>query len=156
MKRRTHRSFVLPASRRAVLLPVLLCGLCLFVFGCADGDSETASREGLRSINGTELFVKRIGNGDPIVVVHGGPMADHGYLQQGHRGSGCRYSKCLSNSKKNQEPILTTRLRAHGGVAAGLKMLEYCRVFPAFESPCDLLSPEIQHIDPKSRPKAGP
>ncbi|MFQ5705350.1 MAG: alpha/beta fold hydrolase [Gemmatimonadales bacterium] len=36
--------------------------------------------EGLHAINGTELFVKRIGAGEPIVVVHGGPVLEHGYL----------------------------------------------------------------------------
>jgi proline iminopeptidase len=37
----------------------------------------------LRTINGTSLFVKRIGRGEPIVIVHGGPMLDHGYLVSG-------------------------------------------------------------------------
>jgi proline iminopeptidase len=34
----------------------------------------------LLSINGTELYVKRLGVGEPIVVVHGGPVLEHGYL----------------------------------------------------------------------------
>lgn len=36
--------------------------------------------EGLLSVNGTELFVNRMGSGEPIVVVHGGPLLEHGYL----------------------------------------------------------------------------
>lgn len=32
------------------------------------------------TINGTELFVKVIGNGEPIIIVHGGPVLDHSYL----------------------------------------------------------------------------
>jgi proline iminopeptidase len=36
--------------------------------------------EGLQPANGTELWVKRMGSGEPIVVVHGGPVLDHGYL----------------------------------------------------------------------------
>ena len=32
------------------------------------------------AVNGTELFVKRLGAGEPIVVVHGGPLLEHGYL----------------------------------------------------------------------------
>ena len=35
---------------------------------------------GLMELNGTQLWVRRLGQGDPIVVVHGGPMLEHGYL----------------------------------------------------------------------------
>ncbi|MDX1675859.1 MAG: alpha/beta fold hydrolase, partial [Longimicrobiales bacterium] len=34
----------------------------------------------LLTVNGTELFVHREGTGEPVVVVHGGPLLDHGYL----------------------------------------------------------------------------
>lgn len=43
-------------------------------------DWEPVTREGLEAINGTELWVKRTGSGEPIVVVHGGPVMEHGYL----------------------------------------------------------------------------
>ncbi len=33
------------------------------------------------AVNGTELFVHREGTGDPVVVVHGGPLLDYGYLE---------------------------------------------------------------------------
>jgi len=36
--------------------------------------------EQLVQLNGTELFVKRMGTGEPIVIVHGGPVLEHGYL----------------------------------------------------------------------------
>ncbi len=36
--------------------------------------------EGLLPVNGTELFVKTMGSGPPVLVVHGGPLLDHGYL----------------------------------------------------------------------------
>ena len=39
-----------------------------------------APRTALLEINGTELFVKRIGSGEPIIVVHGGPVLEHSYL----------------------------------------------------------------------------
>jgi len=35
----------------------------------------------LLPINGTRLFVHREGSGDPAIVIHGGPVLDHGYLQ---------------------------------------------------------------------------
>jgi proline iminopeptidase len=42
---------------------------------------EPAARESLEPITpGVTLFVRRIGEGPPAVVLHGGPGADHGYL----------------------------------------------------------------------------
>ena len=32
-------------------------------------------------VNGTEIHVVRGGNGPPLLVIHGGPMLDHGYLK---------------------------------------------------------------------------
>lgn len=34
----------------------------------------------LKQINGTELYVKTLGTGEPIVIVHGGPGMDHSYF----------------------------------------------------------------------------
>lgn len=42
--------------------------------------APAVTREGLLPLNGTELFVRRMGAGEPIVVVHGGPVLEHGYL----------------------------------------------------------------------------
>lgn len=42
--------------------------------------AETLPAPELTPVNGTALFVTRMGAGDPIVVVHGGPMMEHGYL----------------------------------------------------------------------------
>ena len=72
-------------------LPVALnCALALLLASsCAPaGDgappaprtTELAVTEQLVAVNGTELFVKRMGAGEPIVVVHGGPVLEHGYL----------------------------------------------------------------------------
>lgn len=36
--------------------------------------------QGLVPVNGTELFVRRVGSGPPVLVVHGGPLLEHGYL----------------------------------------------------------------------------
>jgi len=50
------------------------------VAACSGRSTELPSTEGLRAVNGTELYVKQVGSGDPIVVVHGGPVLEHGYL----------------------------------------------------------------------------
>lgn len=36
--------------------------------------------EGAKKINGTSLYFKIIGKGDPIVIIHGGPGMNHSYL----------------------------------------------------------------------------
>ncbi len=41
---------------------------------------DRAASEALVEVNGTELFVKRMGAGEPMLVVHGGPVMEHGYL----------------------------------------------------------------------------
>lgn len=33
-------------------------------------------------VAGTELFVRQVGDGPPLIVVHGGPVLDHGYLYE--------------------------------------------------------------------------
>jgi proline iminopeptidase len=43
-------------------------------------DEGEAFSEGLMPVNGTELYVTRMGAGPPVLVVHGGPLLDHGYL----------------------------------------------------------------------------
>lgn len=43
--------------------------------------AQNVSGDGdLVSINGTEIFVRRMGEGEPIVVIHGGPVLEHGYF----------------------------------------------------------------------------
>jgi proline iminopeptidase len=39
--------------------------------------------ESVRVAPGVELFVRRVGAGSPVVVLHGGPGADHEYLRPG-------------------------------------------------------------------------
>lgn len=60
---------------RAVLL------LAIAVSACVGPAAAPPVAEGVRAINGTELYVKRVGRGNPIVVVHGGPVLEHGYLE---------------------------------------------------------------------------
>jgi len=43
-------------------------------------NSNAQDTSALFSINGTQLFIKTIGEGDPILIVHGGPGLTHEYL----------------------------------------------------------------------------
>src|SRR6478736_882610 len=36
--------------------------------------------EGLQKINGTQLYLKTIGKGEPLLIVHGGPGMNHSYF----------------------------------------------------------------------------
>lgn len=60
--------------------PGALCALLSIVPTMACQPAATASTQGPMTVNGTELFVKRMGAGDPVLVVHGGPVMEHGYL----------------------------------------------------------------------------
>ncbi len=66
-------------------LPLIALALTI---GCSSADSgDSAATEsdtsGSHPINGTELFVKEIGHGDPLLVIHGGPGMEHSYLLPG-------------------------------------------------------------------------
>jgi proline iminopeptidase len=41
------------------------------------------ARQGLLSLDDARLFYEVVGDGEPIIVVHGGPGLDHSYLQPG-------------------------------------------------------------------------
>ena len=61
--------------RNATLLSAVVT-----ISACSEPYVEPPREAGLLPVNGTELYVKRIGSGEPIIVVHGGPMLEHGYL----------------------------------------------------------------------------
>jgi proline iminopeptidase len=42
-----------------------------------------AERTTVRLVRGVTLFERRVGEGPPVIVLHGGPGADHGYLLPG-------------------------------------------------------------------------
>lgn len=44
------------------------------------GEDAPLVVDGLRLINGTQLYCKSIGTGIPLVIIHGGPGLDHSYL----------------------------------------------------------------------------
>lgn len=58
----------------------ILVGLTL---GCSsDGSHADPFRveEGVKAVNGVDLYYKAIGSGEPIIVIHGGPGMEHSYL----------------------------------------------------------------------------
>src|SRR5258707_14733160 len=73
-----------------VLRTVLICELkCTYEFTDKSGVSEMrnslpsdqyASREGYASVEKANLFYREVGQGRPILIIHGGPDFDHTYL----------------------------------------------------------------------------
>ena len=49
----------------------------LFLFSCAD---QAENKQGLTDVNGTSLFYHIIGKGEPVIVIHGGPVLDQSYM----------------------------------------------------------------------------
>ena len=64
---------------RLLILTVTAASTCLALGACSSSAPE--GQNGLIPINGTRLFVHREGAGEPAIVIHGGPVLDHGYLQ---------------------------------------------------------------------------
>ncbi|WP_276134977.1 alpha/beta fold hydrolase [Polluticoccus soli] len=58
-------------------LLTLLFVLLMFAFGAG---AQKVSFEGLKEINGVKMYFKIIGEGEPLLVIHGGPAMNHDYL----------------------------------------------------------------------------
>ncbi|MBW2493372.1 MAG: proline iminopeptidase-family hydrolase [Deltaproteobacteria bacterium] len=57
--------------------PILV--LAFFVSSCHSADAPDFE-QGVKRINGTKLFYRAIGEGEPLVIAHGGPGMDQNYL----------------------------------------------------------------------------
>ena len=64
---------------RLLILTVTAAATCLGLSACSV--SVPDQEDGLIPVNGTRLFVHREGSGEPAIVIHGGPVLDHSYLQ---------------------------------------------------------------------------
>lgn len=50
----------------------------LLLFSCEPEKLDIT--DGYLNINGSQIYYKSVGKGDPIIIVHGGPVLDHSYL----------------------------------------------------------------------------
>lgn len=62
--------------RKGIFLFLIL----IAVFACDKTPSIEENSSGMLRINGTDLFYKTIGQGEPLIIVHGGPVLDHSYF----------------------------------------------------------------------------
>ena len=51
--------------------------ICLLL-GCKEKPLEV--KEGFMIINGSDVYYKIMGKGEPLLVIHGGPVLDHSYF----------------------------------------------------------------------------
>lgn len=49
----------------------------LILFSCSVKNGDV---DGLRFVNGTKLYIRTMGQGDPVIIIHGGPVLDQSYL----------------------------------------------------------------------------
>ena len=50
------------------------------LLSCKNKSVEIYSVDGMKEINETELYYKVVGEGEPILIIHGGPGLNHNYL----------------------------------------------------------------------------
>jgi proline iminopeptidase len=50
------------------------------LFSCKNKPVKIYSEMGTKEINGTQLFYRVLGSGEPILIIHGGPGLSHDYL----------------------------------------------------------------------------
>lgn len=61
--------------------PMRLFLLTVFLFACYSASSQHADNtEGIKHINGTGIYVKTLGQGEPVLFIHGGPGLSHDYF----------------------------------------------------------------------------
>jgi len=65
---------------RFLKLLVVLAVLAGLPAKAGEKAKKLKTEEGMKTINGTELYYKTIGEGTPIVILHGGPGLDHSYF----------------------------------------------------------------------------
>jgi proline iminopeptidase len=69
-------------NRKFLILGAIFIALLFAGSSATAGEKEKKLKveEGMKAINGTELYYKTIGEGTPIVILHGGPGLDHSYF----------------------------------------------------------------------------
>lgn len=61
-------------------LTTFILGLIILIDTCSYGQSILQDKTKYIDVDGAKLFVRLVGNGKPIIIVHGGPGMSHDYL----------------------------------------------------------------------------
>ena len=81
---------LLKRDRSPAGLATIFCAVLVLISinACSNPDETPESTREARSwsegklvaLNGTDLYVREMGSGEPIIIIHGGPVLEHGYL----------------------------------------------------------------------------
>jgi proline iminopeptidase len=66
--------------RKPAIRATFISGLILLIIFCIFGQSDLQDKNQYLDIDGAKLFLRLVGSGEPIVIVHGGPGMSHDYL----------------------------------------------------------------------------
>lgn len=58
---------------------LLFAATCLLILGSCEPEKLIVN-EGYLNVNGSQVYYKTVGEGEPMIIVHGGPVLDHSYL----------------------------------------------------------------------------
>ncbi|KYG81881.1 proline iminopeptidase [Roseivirga ehrenbergii] len=59
---------------------LLLLAISSVLLGCQFSKKEILTTTGFLEINGSQVYYKTMGQGEPLVIVHGGPVMEHSYF----------------------------------------------------------------------------
>jgi len=59
---------------------IILVYITIVLLSLLQSNSFAQTSDGLRNINGTQLYIKTFGKGEPLLIVHGGPGMNHSYF----------------------------------------------------------------------------
>jgi len=74
---KSARQVRIPRFLRPILILLIIGGLAATA---GEKAKKLKIEEGMKDINGTQLYYKTMGEGMPIVILHGGPGLDHSYF----------------------------------------------------------------------------
>lgn len=77
------------------------------LFSCKNNSVEIYSEEGTKEINGTQLYYKVVGQGEPILIIHGGPGLNHKYLFPNLQFLTARYQLIFYDQRASGRSSLT-------------------------------------------------
>jgi len=66
--------------KKPVYSIILTAIAALFIATAATAQQEVKPWEGMKEVNGTKLFCKVVGEGEPLLIIHGGPTMNHEYF----------------------------------------------------------------------------
>lgn len=68
------------SMKNSLVRTTFILGFILCTISCSYGQSTLQDKTNYFDVDGARLFVRLVGSGDPLLIVHGGPGMSHDYL----------------------------------------------------------------------------